>query len=458
MRLFLKNLGIAGLSKFIFRHLARHRLAWLCALFLRLHVQKIKGTAYGTDPIDILIIPKEGFVDDILSSFGNEGSFNIYRVYRSALKAIAAGILHPSLDDNNYVSYDREINATKIQYRDFLREIWIRLDHLHFFQAVMGGNFGYYAERELGAALEEIGRPFIALHKENLKSPGRVEFFSHIYRTRRGIFHGRKVFVYNDIEKKVQMEAGVVENGRIVVTGMPRLDRIHRWRMEHDVRSTETLSRNILFFSFWPKTGLPIVPRKIRSGVEGGYESLGRELDGLGWTRLLRDCHEAVIRLAKENPEITVFVKSKGRLRESSAMYEGLGPEKRYPENLKVIVGGDPFEQITGSKVICGFNTTGLLEGLAAGKKVVVPRFDEALDEKMQPYIIDLEDAVECAGSPHDLIDILKKHALSDDPPAVDLSPAAIRMLDKWVGNSDGRSGQRVCDALIKEINGKAFS
>ena len=135
-------------------------------------------------------------------------------------------------------------------------------------------------------------------------------------------------------------------------------------------------------------------------------------------------------------------------------MHEMLRERHRVPANLEIVEGGDPFELIIRSDVVSGFNTTALLEALAAGKPVVVPRFGEAFNEQMQPYIVHLEDAVEYADSPDELVKRLRKHALNPTPVERKLSTTTARVLEKWVGNPDGLAGRRVCDAVLKETEG----
>src|SRR5690606_6086715 len=121
----------------------------------------------------------------------------------------------------------------KDDYRAFLREVFrIVLEKVRI-DAIVSGNFTYFAERELQHAAEEIGLPFIVLHKESLKSPGRQKFFEDLYRNRRGLFRGRRIIVYNNLERDVQIASGVAEPERISVCGMPRLDRAHQWRVAH---------------------------------------------------------------------------------------------------------------------------------------------------------------------------------------------------------------------------------
>jgi len=435
----------------VFTVLARYRLAWLAAVLLPIYIRKLKKAGRDKNPINALIIPKENFVEDVFCSLGSREQFNIYSVYRRVFKAMAEGILHPSLDDNNYCSTDPEVESTKKAYRGFLKELWMKLGFLYKFDTVLTGNFCYYAERELAGALENCGVPFIVLQKENLKTPGFMNFFETLYRTRRGPFLGRKILVYNNIERQLEIDSGVITPDRVAITGMPRLDLIHRWRQSRAANEKRSGSPQVLFFSFWPKTGLPIIARKRRTGIPGGYERLGGDLEDLSWDELFKGCHHAMLRLAIENPDIKVVIKAKGRPREASAMHEILGQGDRIPANLEIVEGGDPFEWIIRSDVVSGFNTTALLESLAAGKPVVMPWFGEALDERMQSYIVHLEDAVEYAESPDDLIQRLRKHALNPIPAESKLPTRNARVLEKWVGNADGLAGERVCEAVLNE-------
>ncbi|PKN23725.1 MAG: hypothetical protein CVU64_23825, partial [Deltaproteobacteria bacterium HGW-Deltaproteobacteria-21] len=224
------------------------------------------------------------------------------------------------------------------------------------------------------------------------------------------------------------------------------------WRKTKGAGPEGTRQSQVLFFAFEPGTGLPSIPRKPRSGVPGGYERIGDGLDELEWTDLFRECHHAARRLASENPDIKVVIKAKGNLSKGSRLYEILGMGKKLPPNLKIAVGGDPFEMIVHSNVVCGMNTTGLFEALAAGKPVVVPKFSEALDSRMQAYLVDMEDSVLYASSPDDLVAKLKAYAKERCSRSTELSEGTKKILQKWTGNADGLSGLRVREALLKEI------
>jgi hypothetical protein len=448
-----RGLVLGALIHLMFRTLARRRWPRAAARLLILTSRPMAAAqCRGEPPLRALVMAKEGFNEDVAASLGAAGEFEILSAPRNAIKGLAAGILSREVDDNRYLTDDPEIEASKLAYRQFLRAMWREVGCVKPIHVVLSGNFGYYAEREFAAALEEEGTPFIVLHKENMKSPGRVAFFRSVYSERRGRFGGRRVLVYNAVERDLQIASGVARVDQIIVTGMPRLDRVHEWRREN--AGTQVVRRpQVLFFSFWHKSGLPLLARKPRTSTQGDYERLAADLDRLSWETLATETHQAMIALARERPDARIIIKSKGRSREFEDTFRMLGGKiASLPPNLEVVVGGDPFDLLTASSVVVGFNTTGLLEGVATGKPVVVPWFGELSAAWAKDYVIDLGTAVEYAHSPRELLQLIGQHL--DDPRPVpgELPKAAMEILNQWLGNADGGAGARIVTAVKSEI------
>ncbi len=300
--------------------------------------------------------------------------------------------------------------------------------------------------------------PFLALHKENLKSPGRMDFFTDLYRQRRGPFTGRRILVYNDIERQVQTAAEVISPDRVTICGMPRLDRVHAWRKEAASQAAADAAndmgrKGVLFFSFTRKTGLPQIRRKSRSGYANLAEPMADAVGQLAWDVLFRESHLALVELAKKRPDIDVVIKTKPRPRDYEPVLELLGPSAQWPENLKLVSKGDPFKLMVAAHTVSGFNTTGLFEAITAGKHIVVPHFAEALEPACAPFIVDYEDAASYAGSGADLTEkLIASLDLPQQGP--DLTPATMALLEKWTGNPDGRAAERVREAVLAEIAG----
>lgn len=424
--------------------------AWL--LFLTSRTLLRSDHKSGGKSHRALVLTRMGFSEDIEETFRGARDFDVVIWPSFALKAFAAAILSRSLDHNNYLTADHKIEATKRAYREFLGDVWAHFTKLMPVDVVLTGNFSYCAEREFAAAIEAAGTPFVALHKENVRPPKRIAYWHHLYKERRGPFTGRKVLVYNDIERELEIASSVAAPEQIVVTGMPRLDRIHRWRRQHAQVPHDQTPPQVLFFAFARHEKLTAIQRKAYAGIEGNMEPMDGDWGKLAWRELGEGSHWAMVELARRRPDISVIVKTKGQNRKKDDIFLMLqSVAERLPPNLKVVSGGDPFELMTESRVVVGFNTTGLLEAIAAGKPVIVPWFGEAQDSSMRDYIIDLSEAVNYARSREELIQLAADCV--DHPRDVpdELNATASRVLEYWVGNQDSSAGARVYQA-IKDV------
>ncbi|HEX2511893.1 MAG TPA: hypothetical protein VHK44_04785, partial [Xanthobacteraceae bacterium] len=124
-----------------------------------------------------LILPRPGLTEDALSVLQDMPEFSLLRTHAGIMKAMATGFLPKSIDDNNYSGLSLEEEEAKRRYRAFLQDVLRHVLRLVSVDVIVSGNFAYFAERELQGAAEALGVPFIVLHKENLKSPGRVSYF-----------------------------------------------------------------------------------------------------------------------------------------------------------------------------------------------------------------------------------------------------------------------------------------
>jgi hypothetical protein len=440
----------------VITELARLDLPRAAALLARLTTRTASFTAEANEdlpgrdkPLRILLLPRSRFNDDTLSMLSAVGPMAVVKLPRTVLKAIAAAFLPDDLGDNNYVSNSLEAERGKLRYREFLVRFWQAFDPKRRIDAVITGNFGYYAEREFGAALEELGVPFIALHKENFWSKGSQEFWEGIYRERRGPFLGRRILVYSPIERDLQVRAGVVDERRIEVVGMPRLDELHRWREANEGRVPRPL---VLFASFHPDVSMPVLRRvaldadgQERWTVLADQRSASHNLDSL-----CRSAHRAVVELAASCPDICVVVKTKGRARDRAVLLErmGVAHEAELPSNLQVVHGGSPSSFLFEASLVCGLHSTLLVEGLAAGRPVLVPWYGEVLDPSISRYIFDLGDAVIRASSPAEFLEQMKLLARARKPVPKALPPKTVRILHEWLGNEDGRAGERAANAI----------
>lgn len=402
----------------------------------------------------VVVLSKAGFTDDALSALKTIGGVEVITLSRRVLKILAAVFLPREVNDNNYASASPSAKAAMARYRGFLTRFWRALDRRRRIDAVMSGNFGYCAEREFAAALEASGVPFIVLNKENTKGSGGLAFWERVYRERRGPFLGRRILVYNPVEHDLMIRAGVVTPDRIEVVGMPRLDNAHRWRQAHvGFRPAST----VLIASFRLRTRRPVAKFGDQTG-ERHREMPDRDVYDLSFPNLCRSVHAAAVELATACPELTVLIKTKGSEEDRRSVPELLGvkDERSLPPNMRVIHGGSPLPLICQAAVVCGFNTTLLLEALAAGRPVVVPWYAEALEADIGSYGFDPGDAVLRATSQADLVQQLRTLALERHPVPRELDGATKKLLHHWLGNDDGAAGARAAAAIRRVLEPRA--
>ncbi len=455
MKHFLVHIVGRGAVERLIRLLAGLHQRLLVAIFFRILTRRMPSPTDkgGHKRYNVLMIDKDTFYEDVLASLGASPDVRVYVANRVVVKSIAAAFLPPELDDNFYVSDDPKTIQAKLDYGAFLTSMWPYLSRLMPIDAVVSANFGYYAERELAGAMEALGVPFLALHKENLKSPGRMDFFADLYRSRRGPFTGRRILVYNEFERIVQTTAEIIAPDSVTVCGMPRLDRVHSWRQNvANGAANDSGRKQVLFFSFTEKTGLPQIRRKSRSGFANLAEPMDDALAKLSWETLFRDSHQALYRLALERADIDVVIKTKPRPRDYQPVIELLGASAAWPKNLRLAYKGDPFKLMIAAHTVSGFNTTGLFEAITAGKPIVVPRFAEALDPAYEPFIVDYETAASYANSGEDLTAKLQA-SLEQPVQGTELAAATKELLEKWTGNPDGKASERVTQAVLSEID-----
>tara|TARA_Y100000589_G_scaffold317772_1_gene344302 strand:+ start:2463 stop:3863 length:1401 start_codon:yes stop_codon:yes gene_type:complete len=398
----------------------------------------------------IILLQKDGFNQDTkyISNYFN--NLECITISRDLIKAIAKCFLPKEIDDNNYQSASIIHNKRKERLFKFYDYLFSNLPKKFKPIGFLTGNYGYFAEQELFKAAYKNDIKGIAIHKECLKTQGRIELFNYIYSVRRSIFEGTLILVYNNKEKKLQKESQVFnpDKTKIKVIGAPRIDQAHRLRKTHNILS----KHKIILFGFGLRTGLPSITRKSHGGSEPHNEFLKRSHEFLNWEKLLKGICIAYYDCAKKYPEVEFIVKLKGSYRDNYYMLDFFQKQSKL-KNLKINLKGNAINLINDASIIIGFNSTSIFEGIARGSKVIIPKFGECNLKEYKPYYIDLIDSdIFVAKSESSLKSIIKK-CLSKKPfISQKLTPNQKILLNEWVGNSDGKSTLRLIENLRSEL------
>lgn len=381
----------------------------------------------------ILFPGKSVFNDEISEIFCHAPEVACFQISRHINRALVQRRIPVLPRDFHYASDDPDVIAAKMRLRGDFRDLLLRVKKQFPFDAMTTGNFGYFEEQEMAAAAEEIGIPFIVLHKECIASDGLLPMLADIYRTRFDPFRGSRILVYNETTRQLIGGSGVCAPRLIELGGMARLDPLHEWRRRAAVKVRKTR----LVACFFPSR---------QSQLPGVLDSS----DTRSWTELCRSLAHALVRFARADTSATVYIKTKpSHVDQTAQLFAEFGAQ---PANLTIGADRNVTRLIQSSKAVVGFNTTTTLEAMAAGIPSIVPLFGEASLPEYAPFVLDFGPGPIRVSSEAELLERLS--ALTKDAQSIpeELDPDVRQSLSNWVGNPDGGVGVRLARRLVELI------
>lgn len=411
---------------------AKANMPRLCATILRASVRRISlNRVAGVEETRMLVLSKSVFIEDVISIAKRIDNAELFLLGRTHLHFVAKAFFKKGTDDNNYhdMADERVVN----RYREFLTALWRQLNTKLDVKCALSGNFSYFEERELAYVLEAASVPFVAVHKECLKTPGRIEEYEDIYRSNKGPFWGARILVYNEIEKDLIVRTSVASADKVAVVGMPRLDEMHR------ARTTQVgeAAKQILLISF----------HKDLNTLESG-DAQAPHLDAI-WESV----HLAMYELAQKRPEVQVTIKTKGDKKDITWIADLAQRHNLYLPlpNFRVVHGGEIKGLLIEAKVVCGVHSTSLLEALAANKPVVIPEYEELTNCTNKRHLVDFGGTVIRADSRASLMALLNDE-LDAPPQSAELPEETRALLKFWLGNDDGYASDRAAKEITDLI------
>jgi hypothetical protein len=248
---------------------------------------------------------------------------------------------------------------------------------------VIGAAKHYLQDFDWGRVSNDMGFPYIVLHRENLASAPK-HYQAHVERGKRlNNFRGSHIVVHNEVVRNALIASGFVSEDRISALGCLRMDDyVRKVKTAAEAGGAEKPGppgdKKVVLFSFHHGMGLTnLVP------------SWPKDPDA-GFRKLFEQVHTAFAEVALSNPSVDFIIKPKWGGNWEEEIDKALrksGLDYRDVPNLHLIVETDVHELILSSDVICGFQSTTMLEGAIAGKPVIVPYFEEALRPEYGDYI-----------------------------------------------------------------------
>lgn len=377
----------------------------------------------------VLVLSRAIFDDDIDSMVRFSGKINYIFLPKAALIHLSAAFL-PVEEVFNHRGYHQsdQYSQEKDRYFRFLCELVPLFKRLWKIDAIVGANYVQAWHQELARACATCSVPFIVLHKEALAPKTNYEGLVKRYSSYK--FIGSKLVTYNEPMRDALVKCGVegLTQDNAIAVGPPRLDTYPRNRT--------SAGDYVLFFSFYPidKFTFLVESKKL-------YEELIQR--GI-------EFHRQFFLFAAKHPEIQFRVKTKVNPRYLQFVQEVHDTVSKEPLGNVIFSNTANVEDLVlNSKLIIGFNSITLIEGLLAGKRIVSPRFDDLISDPAWYYFNGFSDLTEYASTAEELENCIlsnKEDVLSRDYERVE------EFCRPFIFSADGRAGERAEREIITSI------
>jgi len=335
-----------------------------------------------SDALTLLALSPFRFRGD-LEALADSKKFRVFKISDQWQKKIIA-LFYPKgfKLELTYYELNPDIRIKNIQQktRKFLRKFLKKLYVKFNIDCVIGASVWYPQDYEWGYVSKMINTPFVVLHRENLIT-GVGHYEQRILQLKRyRTFKGNHIIVHNERSKNAFLESGYVKSENIDALGCVRMDGfINNIKAQpSNLMENNINPRKVTFFSFQRGIGL--------RGVTDVWPKNNKE----GYSKMFLQTHVAFAQLALDNPDIQFVIKAKwggGWLLEIENTLLESGINYRNVDNLILTGEGSAHDLIFESDVIVCFGSTTLLEAGIANKPVVIPYFEEALEEKHAKFI-----------------------------------------------------------------------
>ena len=415
----------------IFKIFVYLRFTYLTAILIFLSLRKIKGINYVKTNKIFLVLGKSIGLDDLKISYQNINSNIIfYNLDRNVTKIIFRSFVKKKIyKDYDYNSKDRNVEHQLKKLKIFLYDIFTILKKFKNFQGIINFNVFYYGDVELQKISKKLGVKFFSIHKEALKPPLYLKYFKWIYKNTANKFYGTKILTYNDFEKKLMVDGKVAPKNKIKVIGMPRLIKSFDLVKDHDNSKNKKIILYSSLFRKLPYFKNPYYKKPKHKIFENKSDLNFNEIQ-----------EKTLILLSKfldknQNARVTLKVR---------VGHEKLFEKKSIHKRMDVVKGGSGHDLLKNHDIVFAFNSTIILEALAA-KKIVFCPFQNIKSGELFKFI-------NLTISSNSERFILKKlQNIYDNKNNINFTnqKAVSKVLNLYLRNNDKMAGKR----LIKVIN-----
>ncbi len=268
--------------------------------------------------------------------------------------------------------------AARQEYRSFLEALLPKLLSKFRVDCIISHHINYLPDIDWGSVSNSLGTPYVVLFREGFLSHSQREHIrDRLERAGRYRFEGTHVVVHNEAMRQLLIGVGFAQSNRISSLGVVRMDEFLK-RIASSQNATTSAKRVVLF---------PFIVHE--KDVDWFYP-------------VFRDTHIAFAELAVERPDLQFIIKPKGpqRLfevwkRTADPAFAAAGIDPYTLPNMTIRHDLDVQDLILNSAVICGHQSTTVLEAGIAGKPVIICHFKSIRDPRYKEHIR-LADQLDC--------------------------------------------------------------
>ena len=352
------KLIIINLNKILIPIFVKYKMLNALSLLLIFNLNKInKIKPKFKFKYRAIVLSKSGGIDDLISS---QKKYNKRILYLDCPRVFFKNIYKEIFKLRN----EKKENLNDV-YTNFLINLLIVLKKRYNFNIFIGFNFNYFAEISLHKACTKLKIPFLLLYKESVLTELEKKYFIYTLKKEKEKFHGYKIAVYSNAAKLAFIKSKFINSSKISVVGCSRLNQSFNLKNKHP-------KKQIIYYAIQKDRGLPT--RFLKEFGRKYFKSLKdyKSYDfKFNWKYLHTRTLKVLKKFAIKNPNIPIIIKIKTG---NDSQYSSV-ELNNLPKNVQIKKNGAGHEFLKNSKIVIAWNTTSLLEAIAANRFLLLPYF-----------------------------------------------------------------------------------
>lgn len=299
----------------------------------------------------VLCVARPHFVKDI-EQLRHRTNLNFILISNGQLEWLQRAWTPPHIcEQTRYATCTGEdVEAARQRTEEFATKFLLKLSRQTRISAVMSANIDYWQDDSIRRACVKLGIPFLVLAREHYIIPSTISRCSNRFKNFQYKYQGTGVAVFGESSRQMLITSGACTPEQTWVTGAPRLD---PWR---EVMATDRSASNVV---------------TLLSYSAPEYYATQNFREALGaFARVSRAMQQRNVRFVVKCKNLP----DKMRIQSLLADYPG--------HQLELTVNMPMYDLLPASRLIFGFNSLSVLEGLFTNAVLAIPYWGETYREQ----------------------------------------------------------------------------